>query len=88
MPQFVPLVERFFATPEAKNYGYTDFNISNIVYAEMYAQSGYEYTNDYFCNKILDIDSFVLLNSFSNVYLKAITNSGYVIEDEGEIVEW
>lgn len=88
MPQFVPLVERFFATPEAKNYRYTDFNISNIVYAEMYAQSGYEYTNDYFCNKILDIDSFVLLNSFSNAYLKAMTNSGYVIEDEGEIVEW
>ena len=88
MPQFVPLVERFFATPEAKNYRYTDFNISNIVYAEMYAQSGYEYTNDYFCNKILDIDSFVLLNSFSNAYLKAVTNSGYVIEDEGEIVEW
>ena len=88
MPQFVPLVERFFATPEAKNYRYTDFNISNIVYAEMYAQSGYEYTNDYFCNKILDIDSLVLLNSFSNAYLKAITNSGYVIEDEGEIVEW
>ena len=88
MPQFVPLVERFFATPEAKNYRYTDFNISNIVYAEMYAQLGYEYTNDYFCNKILDIDSFVLLNSFSNVYLKAITNSGYVIKDEGEIVEW
>ena len=88
MPQFIPLVERFFATPEAKNYRYTDFNISNIVYAEMYAQSGYEYTNDYFCNKILDIDSFVLLNSFSNAYLKAITNSGYVIKDEGEIVEW
>lgn len=88
MPQFVPLVERFFATPEAKNYRYTDFNISNIVYAEMYAQSGYEYTNDYFCNKILDIDSFVLLNSFSNAYLKAITKSVYVIKDEGEIVEW
>lgn len=88
MPQFIPLVERFFATPEAKNYRYTDFNISNIVYAEMYAQSGYESTNYYFCNKILDIDSFVLLNSFSNAYLKAITNSGYVIKDEGEIVEW
>lgn len=88
MPQFIPLVERFFATPEAKNYRYTDFNISNIVYAEMYAQSGYESTNYYFCNNILDIDSFVLLNSFSNAYLKAITNSGYVIKDEGEIVEW
>lgn len=88
MPQFIPVVERFFATPEAKNYRYTDFNISNIVYAEMYAQSGYEYTNNYFCNNILDIDSFVLLNSFSNAYLKAITNSGYVIKDEGEIVEW
>ena len=88
MPQFVPVVEQFFATSEAKNYRYTDFNISNIVYAEMYAQSGYESTNYYFCNKILDIDSFVLLNSFSNAYLKAITNSGYVIKDEGEIVEW
>ena len=88
MHQFIPFVERFFARPEAKNYRYTDFNISNIVYAEMYAQSGYESTNYYFCNKILDIDSFVLLNSFSNAYLKAITTSGYVIKDEGEIVEW
>lgn len=88
MQQFIPLVKRFFDRPAAKDYQYTDFNISNIVYSEMYAQSGYEATNDYFCNRILDIDSFVLLNSYSNVYLKAITNSGHVIKDEGEIVEW
>lgn len=88
MSQFVPFVKLFFDRPESKNHHYTDFNISNIVYAEMYAQSGYEYTNDYFCNRILDIDSFVLLNSYSNVYLKATTNSHHVIEDEGEIVEW
>lgn len=88
MPQFIPLVKSFFDRPKAKRYSYIDFNISNIVYAESYATMGYEATNDYFCNHILDIDSFVLLNSYSNVYLQAITKSDYIIKDEGEIVEW
>lgn len=88
MIQFMPLVKSFFNRPEARKYSYNDFNVSNIVYAEMYAETGYEYTNNYFCSKILDIESFVRLNSYRNVYLKAITESGHLINDEGEIVEW
>ena len=40
---------KFFKRPEAANYDYKDFCVSNIVYAEMYAESGYEATNKFFC---------------------------------------
>lgn len=78
---------RFFKRPEAKNYDYKDFCVSNIVYAEMYAEAGYEATNKFFCN-MLGLDDFVILNSFDNIYIKAQTESGKVIEEEGELVEY
>ena len=37
---------------------------------------------------MLELDDFVVLNSFDNVYIKAKTASGYLIEDEGETVFW
>lgn len=78
---------RFFKRPEAKKYFYNDFSIANIIYAQMYSEIGYEATNTFFCN-LLNIDDFVLCNSFDNVYLKAITESGYIIEDEGDLVDF
>ena len=78
---------RFFKRPEAKNYDYKDFCVSNIVYAEMYAEAGYEATNKFFCD-MLGLDDFVILNSFDNIYIKAETQSGHVIEEEGELVEY
>lgn len=81
-------VEDFFKIKKSKNLKYKDFSIANIVYSAMYKRFGYEKTNDFFC-KLLGIDDdSVLLNSFDNVYLKAKTESGYIIEDEGELVEW
>lgn len=80
-------VERFFNRPESHSYKYDDFNIANIVYSEMYSEMGYEFTNSYFCD-MLGIDDFVVINSFDNVYLNAITESGHVIEDEGDLVDW
>lgn len=78
---------RFFNRPEATNYDYKDFCVSNIIYAEMYSELGYEATNKFFCH-MLGLYDFVILNSFDNVYVKAQTESGYIIEDEGELVEY
>lgn len=81
------LVDTFFENPTATDYDYTDFNVSNIIYAAMYQNRGYEFTNNFFCNR-LGLDDFVILNSFDNVYIKAETASGHVIEEEGELVEY
>ena len=83
-----PYVERFFERPESKNYDYNDFNVSNIVYAEMYAEEGYEYTNNFFTTDLLNIDDFVVLNSFDNIFIKGVTESGKVIDEEGDLVEY
>lgn len=80
-------VLNFFRRPNASKYDYNDFNVSNIVYAEMYSEIGYEETNKFFCN-LLGLDDFVILNSFDNVFIKAQTESGKIIEEEGEIVEY
>ena len=87
LTQFNEYAERFFDRPEASNYDYVDFSIANIIYSEMYAEIGYEKTNKFFAD-FLGIDDFVILNSFDNVYLKAITESGHIIEDEGDLVDW
>lgn len=76
----------FFNRPQAEEKTFNDFAISNIIYAEMYAEHGYEYTNKYFA-ELLGIDDFVILNSFDNVYIEALTERGKIIEDEGDIVE-
>ena len=39
---------RFFSRPESLRYDYKDFCVSNIIYSEMYAEIGYEKTNEYF----------------------------------------
>lgn len=77
----------FFQNPTAHDYDYRDFSISNIIYAQMYQELGYEKTNHHFCDRF-GIDDFVVLNSFDNVYLQAETASGHIIQDEGEIVCW
>lgn len=85
--EFEPYCVRFFKTPSALSYKYNDFCISNIVYAQMYKELGYEATNKRFCD-LLDIDDMVILNSFDNVYLHTTTQSGHKIFDEGELVNW
>ena len=80
-------VIEFFSNPESLNYSYNNFNVSNIIYSQMYKDLGYEVTNKYFCN-LLNLEDFVILNSFDNVFIRAITNNNNVIEDEGQIVEY
>lgn len=83
----IKVVERFFNNPLARAFIYNDFNVSNIIYAQMFKDNGYEKTNKFFCD-LLGLDDFVILNSFDNVYINAITESGNNILDEGDIVEY
>lgn len=76
----------FFKNKKAYKYEYKDFSVANIIYAQMYKELGYEATNKYFCD-LLGLEDFVILNSFDNVYIQAVTESGKVIADEGDIVE-
>lgn len=87
MPEYIPYVQRFFRNERAHSYAYKDFCVSNIVYAQMYKELGYEATNKHFCDR-LGIEDFVVLNSFDNVFIKAQTEHGHLIEDEGETVFW
>lgn len=85
--QFTEYAVRFFDRPEAADYEFKDFSIANIIYSEMYAEIGYSATNKYFTD-FLGINDFVILNSDDYIYLNAITQSGYVIDDEGDLVSW
>lgn len=87
LSQFETPVINFFSNKLTNNFEFKDFNVANIVYSQMYKEFGYEYTNSLFCD-LLGIDDFVILNSFDNVYLHAITASGNLLTDEGEIVEY
>lgn len=87
LSQFKKYVVNFFDRSDSTKFTYNDFNIANIVYSEMYAELGYEVTNRYFCD-LLGIDDFVILNSFDNVFINAITSNYNIITDEGDIVEY
>lgn len=83
----IDAINGFCNIESSKNYEYKSFNIANIVYSYLYSTLGYEKTNEYFC-KLLNIDDFVLLNSFDNVYIQAKTKNNYLIKTEGELVEF
>lgn len=87
--KFGEYVHNFFKKIEyAKEnmYNFDNFNVANIVFSEMYSELGYEKTNKISCD-LLGIDDFVILNSFQNVYLNAITDDYSVMTDEGDIVK-
>ena len=80
-------VHNFFKRIEySDEHKFNNFNVANIVFSEMYSELGYEKTNKISCD-LLGIDDFVILNSFQNVYLNAITSDYKVINDEGDIVK-
>lgn len=84
---FIGLCSSFFDNENSKDYNYDNFSIANIVYSQMYHDCGYSYTNKFF-SKFLGIKNCVFMNSYDNVYISAITESGDFIPDEGDIVEW
>lgn len=52
----------------------------------MYKHVGYDATNEFFCN-LLNIENFVILNSYDNVKLKAKTDND-ILDCEAKIVDY
>lgn len=86
-PLFDFAVKEFFHRRKSEDFEFTNFNVMNIIYSQFYATIGYEATNALFSSS-LGIDDMVKLNSFDNMKIVASTESGKVIVDEGDIVEW
>lgn len=72
-----------------KEVDFKDFSLANIFYSASAAMNGYSLR---LAGKemasVLGIKDNVHLISDINLYLKAKTKSGYIIHDEGDIVEW
>lgn len=80
----------YFANTDYKSIDYTDFSISNIIYASLAAMNNNSLAKaGEIMEQILDIPSeSVILNSDDNVYLRARTKSGITLFDESDIVDW
>lgn len=79
----------FFNNDKCKKETFNDFALSNIFYAQL------AHSNDNSLSKagkiiadILKIDNTVYLISDKSLLLKAKTETGYIIDDEGDIVNW
>lgn len=71
------------------NVDFKDFSIANIFYSAAAAMNGYSLRlagKD--MTAVLGIKDNVHLISDVNLYLQAKTESGFIIPDEGDIVEW
>lgn len=72
-----------------KGVSFKDFSIANVFYSSAAALNGYSLRlAGKELAELLGIKDNVHLISDVNLYLEARTESGRVIEDEGEIVEW
>ena len=68
---------------------FTDFSLANIFYSSAAAKNGYSLRlAGKYMAQLLNIKDNVHLISDVNLYLKARTESGKIIDDEGEIVCW
>ena len=86
LSQLAPYAINFFSRPEAVGRKYLDFCVGNIIYAEMFAEHGYEETTAEL-SKLLGFPDNVLVNEFGNTFIEAATEKGRKL-NEGEIVEF
>lgn len=95
--EFLSLLDFFFFENREKNLyrrtvrnvDFHDFSLSNIFYTALAAQNGYSLAEaGKKISEILRIENRVHLISDVNLYLKAETEGGNRIEDEGNIVTW
>ena len=85
------LIDSYFKSPNRDLISYDDFSISNIIYAG--AAKIYDYSLEragiHIASKLLNLspDSTTLVSDDS-LFLQAVTETGKVILDEGDIVKW
>lgn len=84
---FKEAISQYFIIESSKLFPYKDFNISNILYAILFKNIGYQNTIKIFKN-LLDIEDDVILISEDNLILHAITKSNTHLTTETQIVNW
>ena len=83
-------IEGFFSMPASAEIDYDDFSVSNIIYSGLAKNNNYslDAAGKLFENVLnIPVDS-VISNTDRSMYLRAKTQSGYEILDEGDIVQW
>ena len=83
-------IKSYFSFPLAKKVDYIDFSIANIIYAGLAASNmSLAQAGKIMASKVLKIpENSVIVSDDNSLYLQARTESGGVILDEGDIVEW
>lgn len=83
-------IESFFSCPLSLEIDYNDFSVSNIVYSGLAKLNNYSLdAAGKIFETILNIPAdSVISSSDEPMYLAAVTESGYEILDEGDIVTW
>lgn len=84
-------VDAFFSSPNADLIAYDDFSIANIFYAGAAKMNNYSLAaaGEEIAKEVLNIpEDRVMLVSDDSLFLQAITESGKLILDEGDIVKW
>lgn len=90
LDKFFAIVKEYFEmVPEASNIEYVDFSIGNIIYGYLAHKFGnsMQAAADYM-KELLDIPQTTVLNSDESLFLQAITESGKIIYDEADIVDY
>ena len=84
----VDATKYFLSTPNIETLDYSDFAFSNIVYGSLAAKNrGLEFA-EILIRKAISLPDKVLLNSNENLYLTGLTESGRVLANEAEIVDY
>ena len=82
-------LEAYFKSENSRLIDYDDFSLSNMIYAGLAALHGNSLrTAAAIMSDVLAIPDSVILNSDESLYLKALSESGQLIDDEGDIVTW
>jgi len=86
---FKKIIQRYFENDNAHKIVYNDFSIGNIIYGQL------AYENDFSMQKAADImkeqlkiSANIIVNSDQSLFLYAITESGKIITDEADIVDY
>jgi len=88
---FISLIEKFFDNSEANIVSYSNFALSNIIYAALAQINDYslDIAGEIMATEYLKIPkNRVFLVSDESLFLHAMTESGKRIIDEGVLVEW
>jgi 2-phospho-L-lactate transferase/gluconeogenesis factor (CofD/UPF0052 family) len=83
-------VDSYFYYPKSTQVDYVDFSLANIIYAGLAAEnSSLVEAGKIMARNVLDIpEDAVIVADDNSLYLQARTESGKIIQDEGDIVDW